>query len=63
MYDDRGRARALIRRRGQAIAQAEAYQDCVAVFQQVWRANRPKFQAMTGDGAFGGKRADFKRGG
>ncbi|MHC4937666.1 MAG: hypothetical protein ACYTHK_01695 [Planctomycetota bacterium] len=62
IYEQSGRTRALIRRRGQSAKEAEAYQECVAVFQQVWGANRPRFQAVTGDGDFGVKRADFKRG-
>jgi hypothetical protein len=62
VYGKNGQSRALIRRRGQSVKEAEAYQDCVAVFQQVWGANRPQFQAITGDGEFGVKRADFKRG-
>jgi len=62
IYDDAGRTRSIIRRHGQPTAEAEAYQACVAVFQQVWRANRPRFQAVTGDGEFGVKKADFQRG-
>jgi len=62
VYNDRGESRALIRRHGQPVKEAEAYQECAAVFQQVWTANRPKFQAITGDGEFGVKQADFKRG-
>ena len=62
VYHPGGRTRSLIRRRGQTVEEAEAYQDCVAVFQQVWRANRPQYQAVTGKGDFGVKRADYKRG-
>jgi len=62
VYDDRGNTRALIRRHGQSLDEAEAYQDCAAVFQQVWTANRPRFQAVTGDGDFGVQRVGFRRG-
>ncbi|MEM8882841.1 MAG: hypothetical protein AAGD14_02080 [Planctomycetota bacterium] len=61
IYDEQGRARSILRRRGQPVAEAEAYQSVAASYQQVWTANRPKFQAATGDGEFGVKKAEFGR--
>jgi hypothetical protein len=62
IFDSRGRARALLRRNGQPRKEAEAYQECVAAFQKVWTANRPAFQAVTGDGEFGVNRSGAKNG-
>ena len=57
-----GQQRALLRRNGQAREEAKTYQACVAVFRQVWTENRPAYQAVTGKGDFGVKRADYERG-
>jgi len=62
VYDSRGRASAILRRNGQPRDEAEAYQECVAAFQEVWSANRPAFQAIAGDGNFGVNRAGSKHG-
>lgn len=60
IYDSRGRARAILRRNGQPRKEIEAYQDCVEAFQEVWTANRPSFQAVTGNGNFGVNRPGGK---
>lgn len=62
VYDSRGRATAILRRNGQPRDEVEAYQECVAAFQEVWSSNPPAFQAITGDGNFGVDRSGYKRG-
>ena len=62
LYDDRGHARTFLRRHGQPLNEAEAFNDCSSLFREVWTKYRPTFQATTGDGSFGVKRAGYKRG-
>ncbi len=62
IYDDRGKARAFLRRHGQPVEEAKAFQECTRYFRQVWTQHRPAYQAVTGDGEFGVKRSGYRRG-